>query len=97
MASAVEHHDLGRNAPHPIQHGLAQLHLLDEGTGFAELRDEVRRTFADELLHRRRLSIGQIAERRGHAETASFITAFKRGQGTTPRASRRPAFGKLDC
>jgi AraC-like DNA-binding protein len=65
--------------------------LLDEGTGFAELRDEVRRTLADELLHRQRLSVAQIAERLGYAETASFIGAFRRWHGTTPHASRRRA------
>lgn len=63
-------------------------HLLDEGTGFTELRDEVRQMLADELLGGPRLSIEQIAERLGYAETASFINAFKRWHGTTPHAFR---------
>jgi AraC-like DNA-binding protein len=63
-------------------------HLLDERTSFAELRDEVRQMLADELLRGSRLSIEQIAERLGYAETASFISAFKRWHGTTPHAFR---------
>lgn len=65
--------------------------LLDEHTRFAELRDEVRRALADELLHRQRLSVSQVAERLGYAETASFIGAFKRWHGTTPHAARLQA------
>lgn len=66
--------------------------LLDEATRFAELRDEVRLTLADEFLTGPRLSIEQIAERLGYAETTSFINAFKRWHGSTPHAFRRSAF-----
>lgn len=62
--------------------------LVDEGTSFAELRDEVRQTLADELLNGQRLSVAQVAERLGYAEPASFVNAFKRWHGTTPHASR---------
>lgn len=65
--------------------------LLDETTTFAELRDEVRLTLADEFLTGPRLSIEQIAERLGYAETTSFINAFKRWHGSTPHAFRRAA------
>jgi AraC-like DNA-binding protein len=63
-------------------------HLLDEGTTFAELRDEVRLTLADEFLTGPRLSIEQITDRLGYAETTSFINAFKRWRGCTPHAFR---------
>lgn len=62
--------------------------LLNEGTTFAELRDEVRMTLADELLAGPQLSIPQIAERLGYAEPTSFINAFKRWHGKTPHAFR---------
>src|SRR5690606_15579388 len=62
--------------------------LVDEGTSFAELRDEVRQTLADERLNGQRLSVAQVAERLGYAEPASFVNAFKRWHGTTPHASR---------
>lgn len=65
--------------------------LLDEATTFAELRDEVRLTLADEFLTGPRLSIEQIAERLGYAETTSFINAFKRWHGSTPHAFRQLA------
>lgn len=67
--------------------------LLDDGTTFAELRDEVRQALADEFLTGPRLSIEQVAERLGYAETTSFINAFKRWNGTTPHAYRRSAKG----
>ncbi len=62
--------------------------LLDEGTTFAELRDEVRMALADEFLAGPRLSIEQISERLGYAQTSNFISAFKRWKGRTPHASR---------
>lgn len=62
--------------------------LLGESTSFAELRDEVRMTLADELLSVPKLSIEQIAERLGYAEPTSFINAFKRWHGNTPHAFR---------
>ena len=65
--------------------------LFDEGTTFIELRDEVRMTLADELLSGPRLSIEQIAERLGYAETTSFINAFKRWRGSTPHSFRLTA------
>jgi AraC-like DNA-binding protein len=70
-------------------------HLAEQDTTFAELREEVRQILARELLEGPRLSIGQIAERLGYAETTSFINAYKRWHGSTPHAYRlariRPA------
>lgn len=62
--------------------------LLDEKTTFAELRDEVRYTLADEWLSGSDLSVEHIAEMLGYAEATSFINAFKRWTGCTPHAYR---------
>src|SRR3546814_4667043 len=62
--------------------------LLDEGTTYAELRDEVRQTLAEEFLSGPRMSIEQIAARLGYAEATSFINAFRRWSGDTPHAFR---------
>lgn len=62
--------------------------LQDEGTTYAELRDEVRQALADEYLAGPRLSIDQIATRLGYAEATSFINAFRRWHGVTPHARR---------
>lgn len=62
--------------------------LQEEGTSYMELCDEVRRTFAEELLALPQLSIEQIAERLGYSEAAAFIHAFKRWTGKTPHAFR---------
>lgn len=64
--------------------------LNNEGTRFAELRDEVRQTLAQEYLSGPRLSVEQIAERLGYAEATSFINAYKRWYGVTPHQHRRP-------
>lgn len=62
--------------------------LLDEGTSYKALADEVRETLAEELLSGAQLSVEQIAERLGYAEPASFIHAFKRWKGTPPHRYR---------
>ncbi len=62
--------------------------LIDEGTSFRALVDEVRETLSEELLRTARLSIEDIAERLGYAEASSFIHAFKRWKGVPPSAYR---------
>ncbi|WP_199433197.1 AraC family transcriptional regulator [Qaidamihabitans albus] len=62
--------------------------LAAEGTSYRALVDEVREAFAEELLATRALSVEQIAYRLGYAEASSFIHAFNRWKGTSPRASR---------
>ncbi|MEQ8799342.1 MAG: AraC family transcriptional regulator [Salinisphaeraceae bacterium] len=64
--------------------------LAAEDTRFAELRDEVRQTLAEEYLSGPRLSVEQIAERLGYAEATSFINAYKRWYGVPPGRGRRP-------
>ena len=62
--------------------------LLDEGTSYKALTDEVRETLAEELLSAAHLSVEQIAERLGYSEAASFIHAFKRWKGQPPHSYR---------
>lgn len=61
--------------------------LLDEGTTYRALVDEVRAKLAEELLNEH-VSVAMIAERLGYADASSFIHAFKRWKGAPPRASR---------
>ncbi len=62
--------------------------LLEEGTSYKALTDEVRETLAEELLSAANLSVEQIAERLGYSEAASFIHAFKRWKGRPPHQYR---------
>jgi AraC-like DNA-binding protein len=61
--------------------------LLDEGTTYRALVDEVRAKLAEELLNEH-VSVATIAERLGYADASSFVHAFKRWNGVPPRASR---------
>lgn len=70
--------------------------LADEGTGFRELLDEVRRELAVRLLATGVLGVEDVALRLGYAEATSFIHAFRRWTGRTParwRAEREPGPG----
>lgn len=67
--------------------------LMEEGTTFLKLRDEVRLALAEEFLGKFALSIEQIAERLSYAEPTCFINAFKRWKGSTPLAYRK----SLEC
>jgi AraC-like DNA-binding protein len=58
--------------------------LQKEGTTFAVLCDEIRRSTAEHLLSSSHLPIAHIAGQLGYAEPASFIHAFKRWKGRTP-------------
>jgi AraC-like DNA-binding protein len=63
--------------------------LLDEGTTFLKLRDEVRLALAEEFLTSFALSIERIAEQLGYSEPTCFINAFKRWTGKTPLVYRK--------
>ncbi|MFI8747641.1 AraC family transcriptional regulator [Pseudomonas sp. NPDC077186] len=63
--------------------------LIDEGTSFRALQDEVRQALAEELLAAGGLSLEEIAERLGYGELSNFIHAFKRWKGTTPGRYQR--------
>jgi AraC-like DNA-binding protein len=59
--------------------------LNRETTSFRELVEEIRETLAEQLLSTTRMTVDEIAERLGYADTSSFITAFKRWKGVPPR------------
>jgi AraC-like DNA-binding protein len=62
---------------------------LDErGTSYSSLVEEVHRKQAEELLCQTALSVEQIADSLGYAETASFTHAFKRWTGRPPSRFR---------
>jgi len=67
--------------------------LLDEGTTYRALCDEVREALAEELLAAPQLPVERIAERLGYANASSFILAFKRWKGKPPQAYRREMAG----
>ncbi|WP_085315687.1 AraC family transcriptional regulator [Derxia lacustris] len=68
-------------------------HLRDEGTTFTALCDGVRESLAEALLAIPRLPVERIAEQLGYSETASFVHAFRRWKGSTPRAYRLARHG----
>ncbi|KAF0848135.1 AraC family transcriptional regulator [Nocardia caishijiensis] len=59
--------------------------LGEAGTSYQILRDEVRETLAEQMLSTGALSVHDVAIRLGYAESASFIHAFKRWKGLTPK------------
>ncbi|RBM18154.1 AraC family transcriptional regulator [Prauserella sp. PE36] len=63
--------------------------LAAEGTTYRALLDEVREAYAEELLATQVLSVEQIAYRLGYSEASSFIHAFTRWKGVSPREFRR--------
>lgn len=99
LSAQVRHHLASRAADMPNMEEVSRMlntiprtlrrRLQREKTSFAELRDEVRQTLAEEYLSGPRLSVEQVAERLGYAEATSFINAYKRWHGATPSAYRR--------
>jgi AraC-like DNA-binding protein len=63
--------------------------LLDEGTHFRVLLEEVRQALAEELLATGGLTLEEIAARLGYAEVSNFIHAFKRWRGLAPHQYRQ--------
>jgi AraC-like DNA-binding protein len=62
--------------------------LEREGTRFDVIKDEVRYTFARELLTLGSLSLGELAMTLDFASPSAFIRAFRRWSGTAPSAWR---------
>lgn len=58
--------------------------LEREGCSFQEIKDEVRRSLAIELLRQTDNSISEIAERIGFQEPSAFHRAFKKWTGESP-------------
>jgi len=63
--------------------------LVEEGTSFREIQDQVRHHLAVALLGDASVSISEVAFFLGYAEPAPFHRSFKRWTGTTPQAHRR--------
>lgn len=62
--------------------------LLDEGTSFRAILEDVRHALAVELVRSGRLSMQEIAYRLGYTELANFRRAFKRWEAAPPSALR---------
>jgi AraC-like DNA-binding protein len=69
--------------------------LRKEGTTFAALSDAILESTAEQLLGCHHLPLEHIAGRLGYADTASFIQAFKRWKGCTPRVFRSAVSSKV--
>jgi len=62
--------------------------LLDEGTSFKQILEEVRHALAVEQLKSGRFSVEEIAYSLGYSDLANFRRAFKRWEGVPPSAYR---------
>jgi AraC-like DNA-binding protein len=65
--------------------------LVEAGTSFREIRDELLRLRAEELLREHRVSIGEVSFLLGYAEPSNFHRAFRRWTGLTPNEWRERA------
>lgn len=62
--------------------------LLEEGTSYKQILEEVRHTLAVEHLKAGRLTVEEIAYSLGYTDLANFRRAFKRWEGVPPSAFR---------
>lgn len=67
--------------------------LEREGRSYQQIKDEVRRAMAFELLREGRLSIGDIAAQTGFQEPSAFHRAFKKWTGHSPGVYRAKLSG----
>ncbi|MCK9817082.1 AraC family transcriptional regulator [Pseudomonas sp. MAFF 302046] len=70
-----------------------QRRLQAEGTHYQNLRDNLRRDMAIDLLSRGDMTVTQVAAATGFEETSAFHRAFKKWTGVSPGAYRR---GRLE-
>jgi AraC-like DNA-binding protein len=63
--------------------------LTQLGVSFRQLRDEILYQKSQQYLSNPKMTIEQIAEKLGYAESAAFIHAFKRWSGLTPHRFRQ--------
>ena len=63
--------------------------LQDEGAALQQLKDEVRRDLAMDLLRRTGKSVKQVALETGFVNEKSFARAFRHWTGESPSGSRR--------
>jgi AraC-like DNA-binding protein len=64
-------------------------YLQKHGVCFGELREDVRRQVAEQLLHDTRMQVQHIAAALQFSTAANFATAFRRWTGMTPSEYRR--------
>ena len=62
-----------------------QRHLLEQGTHFRQIKEELLKEQAIHLLIGQKLSINDTAQRLGYSETSAFHRAFKSWCGMTPK------------
>ncbi len=62
-----------------------QRNLLEQGTGFRQIKEELLKEQAIHLLISQKLSINQVAQQLGYSETSAFHRAFKTWCGLTPK------------
>jgi AraC-like DNA-binding protein len=65
--------------------------LKDEDITFAEIHDDLRQRMARDYLTARKVSVNETAYLLGFSEASSFVRAFKRWTGQSPRAFRDAA------
>lgn len=65
-----------------------QRHLLDEGTSFQALKNQLRRDLALFRLHTSDVPLSRLAGELGYADTAAFQRAFKSWTGSPPGTYR---------
>lgn len=66
-----------------------QRRLQREQASFGELRDNLRRRLARDLLADPAVEMSEVARRLGFSDTANFYHAFRRWEARTPGACRR--------
>jgi len=67
--------------------------LADEGQTYRDIKDELRRMKAQELLQHSRRPVGEIAAELGFSEPSAFHRAFRKWTAQSPGAYRRAGGG----
>ncbi len=62
-----------------------QRNLLEQGTRFRQIKEELLKDQAIHLLISKKLSINAVAQQLGYSETSAFHRAFKTWSGVTPK------------
>lgn len=66
-----------------------QRHLADEGTSFAQLLENTRKTMATRYLRESEVSLTQLSGMLGYGDLVAFSRAFHRWYGKSPRQWRK--------